>query len=201
MEKTVWGSGRLAGGRAEQRGFICRLLIRASSANTVWLGNCQEPVSHSDFCTGQTLSSGDGSIINQVRPHLSSGCPSHREGLCAMKKASEKAGRGWPVQPAPQPPPVSQTSQPWVIDFLLCKRLCELSRCHLRSARVPRTLRSKWDPHGPAPHAVWRTKALPEGLQISRWTLLLCPRFLLQLNQIYSIDRYTVSMDGPDHEM
>ena len=94
MEKAARGSGRLAGGRAGQRGLVCRLLIRASSANAAWLGNCHEPVSRSDFCTGPTLSSGDGSTINRVRPHLSSGCPSHREELCALKKASEKTG-GW----------------------------------------------------------------------------------------------------------
>lgn len=38
----MWGSGRLAEGRAGQWGFICRLLIRASSATTAWAGNGQE---------------------------------------------------------------------------------------------------------------------------------------------------------------
>lgn len=84
-------AGLLEAGQG-QRGFVCRLLIRASSTHAAGLGNCQEPVSRSDFRKGQTLNSGDGSTPNQGRPRLSSGCLSHREGPCAMRKASEKAG-------------------------------------------------------------------------------------------------------------
>lgn len=93
--KTVWGAqcGEAAGLlKAEQGsgdssvGFSLELLQQPLSGLVTVRSNSLR------LWKNQMLSNGGGSTANQIGLHVSCGCLSHWEGLCAMKKAFEKAG-------------------------------------------------------------------------------------------------------------